>query len=104
MSVLPKEYDRYIRFFKFIVKYWNSDIFYEESDEGGEMDFQNYEHSPQELVEDLKKMGSTYIKLGQLLSTRPDMLPEPYLDALSSLQDDVESVPYEVVEQIFKEE
>src|SRR5262245_49918905 len=50
------------------------------------------ESSPkaEELADDLEKLGSTFIKLGQLLSTRPDIMPEPYLDALSRLQDDVE--------------
>lgn len=60
--------------------------------------------SPEDLVEDLREMGPTYVKLGQLLSTRPDMLPEPYLNALANLQDEGEEIPYEEVEQIFKEE
>src|SRR5690625_6165624 len=62
-----------------------------------------WERDPEELVEDLKKMGPTYIKLGQLLSTRSDLLPEPFLEALSSLQDDVERISYEEVEESFQE-
>src|SRR5690625_7954768 len=60
-----------------------------------------WEHDPEELVEDLKKMGPTYIKLGQLLSTRSDLLPEPFLEALSALQDDVERISYEEVQEDF---
>src|SRR4051812_19774521 len=43
-----------------------------------------------ELAADLERMGPTYIKLGQLLSTRVDLLPPAYVEALSRLQDDVE--------------
>ena len=42
-----------------------------------------------ELADDLERMGPTFIKLGQLLSTRPDILPPPYLHALVRLQDRV---------------
>jgi len=42
--------------------------------------------------------------LGQLLSTRGDCLPQPYLDALSRLLDQVEPFPYEEVEQIVSSE
>jgi ubiquinone biosynthesis protein len=44
---------------------------------------------------DLEAMGPTYIKLGQLLSTRFDLLPEAYTTALSRLQDEVEPFPAE---------
>ena len=52
------------------------------------------------LAGDLETMGPTYIKLGQLLSTRYDMLPDAYCDALARLQDDVAPFPFEEVEQI----
>src|SRR5688500_12770854 len=47
-----------------------------------------------ELAADLERMGPTFIKLGQLLSTRADLLPVPYLEALTRLQDDVSPVPF----------
>ena len=43
----------------------------------------------EELAADLEKLGPTFIKLGQLLSTRADLLPPPYLDSLSRLQDQI---------------
>ena len=56
------------------------------------------------LAKDLEKMGPTYIKLGQLLSTRYDILPEAYCDALARLQDHVEPFPFSEVEQIVNAE
>ena len=54
----------------------------------------------EDLAKDLEKLGPTFIKLGQLLSTRADLLPGPYLDALTRLQDQIEPFPFEEVERI----
>jgi len=56
--------------------------------------------SADELATDLEKLGPTFIKLGQLLSTRADLLPDAYLEALTRLQDHVEPFPFEEVERI----
>lgn len=53
---------------------------------------------------DLEAMGPTYIKLGQLLSTRFDLLPSAYTDALTRLQDTVEPFPVEQVKEIIESE
>lgn len=53
---------------------------------------------------DLESMGPTFIKLGQLLSTRFDLLPASYTTALSRLQDDVEPFDVEVVRRTIAEE
>lgn len=59
---------------------------------------------PDELVDDLREMGPAFIKLGQLLSTRPDLLPAEYIEALSHLQDQVGPFPYEEVREIIERE
>jgi predicted unusual protein kinase regulating ubiquinone biosynthesis (AarF/ABC1/UbiB family) len=58
----------------------------------------------QALAADLERLGPTFIKLGQLLSTRPDLLPASHLDALARLQDKVEPFPYAQAEAIIEEE
>src|SRR5687767_10774996 len=49
-------------------------------------------------------MGPTFVKLGQLLSTRADLLPPVYLEALARLQDDVAPFDFAVVEEIVEAE
>lgn len=57
-----------------------------------------------EFAKELEQLGPTFIKLGQLLSTRPDFLPQSYIDALTRLQDKVEPFPFEQVEAIIETE
>jgi ubiquinone biosynthesis protein len=52
----------------------------------------------------LVELGPAYVKLGQVLSTRPDLLPEPYIRELESLQDDVGQIPLEEVERTIEQE
>ncbi len=109
MKFVPGSVDRYVKFLRFVVRHWNSDLFEHASDQivAGESDDQSgsvdYE-KPKELADDLRKMGPTYVKLGQLLSTRPDLLPDHYLDALAELQDDVDSIEFDQVREIFEED
>ncbi len=49
----------------------------------------------EELATDLEKMGPTFVKLGQMLSTRADLLPLAYLEPLTRLQDRVEPFSYD---------
>ncbi len=56
----------------------------------------------EELAADLEALGPTYVKLGQLLSTRADLLPAPYLASLARLQDDVAGVPYAEIEEVIE--
>lgn len=53
-----------------------------------------------DLANDLEKLGPTYVKLGQLISTRADFIPPAYMEALSRLQDHVEPFSYEQVQAI----
>src|SRR5436853_439823 len=56
------------------------------------------------FAESLKKMGPTYIKFGQVLSTRPDIVPQEYIQAVECLQDDLEPFSFADVERIVEEE
>ena len=58
----------------------------------------------EDLARDLEAMGPTFVKAGQLLSTRPDLLPVEYLLGLSRLQDEVEPFDSEEAERILAEE
>ena len=58
----------------------------------------------QRFAADLESMGPTFVKLGQMLSTRADLLPEPYLQALRRLQDEVEPVPADDIRQLVESE
>jgi ubiquinone biosynthesis protein len=58
----------------------------------------------EELAADLESLGPTFVKFGQLLSTRADIIPLPYLEALARLQDKVEPFSYKEVEHIVKSE
>jgi len=50
--------------------------------------------------EALEELGTTFVKLGQLLSSRPDLLPDVYIDELGKLVDEVPPVPYEEIEPV----
>src|SRR5689334_14954871 len=56
------------------------------------------------LREMLDELGPTFVKFGQLLSTRPDVVPPDIVLELQKLQDDVRPVPYEDVERVIREE
>jgi predicted unusual protein kinase regulating ubiquinone biosynthesis (AarF/ABC1/UbiB family) len=58
----------------------------------------------QVLLDSLLTLGPTFIKLGQLLSTRPDVLPPEYIEVLSRLQDDVPPAPWEESRHVLEEE
>ena len=52
----------------------------------------------------LVELGPAFIKLGQVLSTRPDLLPESYIKELEKLQDDVDTIPTQEVVQLIESE
>jgi ubiquinone biosynthesis protein len=99
-----KHLKRYKDVAMLLVKYGRSDLVkqagLEDSIELDETDLETVTPKAEELATDLEKLGPTFIKLGQLLSTRADLLPAPYLEALSRLQDQIEPFMYEEVDRI----
>ena len=59
---------------------------------------------PEQFVTDLEALGPTFVKIGQALSTRPDMVPPEYLAALERMQDDVAPIDAAIVHQVVEEE
>ncbi|GAI57910.1 unnamed protein product, partial [marine sediment metagenome] len=59
---------------------------------------------PKRLRIALEKLGPTFIKLGQILSIRPDLLPKEYIKELGNLQDKVPPFSYKKVEKIIEQE
>ncbi len=104
LSLKPERLKRYKDVAMLLVKYGRSDLVkqagLEDSLELDETALAETGPQAEELAADLEKLGPTFIKLGQLLSTRADLLPAPYLEALSRLQDRIEPFSYEEVDQI----
>lgn len=59
---------------------------------------------PERLRLAMVELGPTFIKLGQILSTRPDIIPKEYADEFGKLQDKVPSLPYDEIEAYIREE
>ncbi len=68
------------------------------------VDPETHRHRAEVLLESLLTLGPTFIKLGQLLSTRPDILPPAYVDVLASLQDDVPPAPWPEAKAVLEDE
>ncbi|HMV69586.1 MAG TPA: AarF/UbiB family protein [Myxococcota bacterium] len=60
-------------------------------------DAASLESTPERVVAAIQELGPTYVKLGQVLSTRPDLLGPEYIEALQQLQDDVRPIPVAAV-------
>ena len=96
---------RYAEIVALLVKYGRSDLVEQSSTVLASRLLKSSEQpKAEELADDLENLGATFIKLGQLLSTRGDLLPPPYLEALERLQDRIEPFPYEEVDRIVSSE
>ena len=106
LSLKPDHLRRYRDIASLLLKYGRSDLVYNAGLATDEQDPAASEAGPsgEDLAGDLEKMGPTFVKVGQLLSSRADLLPPDALRALSRLQDNVGPFPYEDVERIVNEE
>ncbi len=59
---------------------------------------------PERMRMSFEELGPTFVKLGQLLATRPDLVPEDYVTEFEKLHDRVQTLPFEVIEGVLKEE
>ena len=104
VSLKPERLKRYKDVALLLVKYGRSDLVkqagLEDHLELDETALAEVAPKAEELAADLERLGPTFIKLGQLLSTRADLLPTPYLEALARLQDQIEPFPFEEVDRI----
>jgi len=108
ISLKPQHLNRYRQIAWLFVKYGRSDLVKEtgldETLEAGQRVSPKEAAKAGELAADLEKLGPTFIKLGQLLSSRVELLPRAYLEALARLQDKVEPFAFDEVEKIVASE
>ncbi len=107
VSLKPSHLKRYKDVALLLAKYAHPDMIKEaglDEDLGVGTTVQVSEPEAEQLAKDLESIGPTFVKLGQLLSTRSDLLPRPYLDALARLQDHVTPVPWSEIEQVVEDE
>lgn len=107
LSLHPERLKRYKDVARLLFKYGRSDLVRRAGlDEAlaGETLAPQAGVNPEELATDLEHLGPAFIKLGQLLSTRADLLPPPYLDALGRLQDRIEPFSFADVERVIHED
>ncbi|MDJ0760557.1 MAG: AarF/UbiB family protein [Woeseiaceae bacterium] len=60
--------------------------------------------APERLRMVCEELGPTFVKMGQILSTRPDLLPKPYITELRKLQDHASKIPFEEVRKVVETE
>jgi len=69
-----------------------------------ELDLEQFRKNARKVLDSFISLGPVYIKLGQWLSSRADILPQPYLEELSKLQDNVPSAPFDQVKPIIEKD
>jgi ubiquinone biosynthesis protein len=102
ISVAPSHLRRYAEIGRVLIKHGRSDLVRQagiDTTLARDAETPSTRAQADELTTDLEQLGPTFIKLGQLLSTRADLLPAPYLDSLARLQDSLEPVAYDEIRQ-----
>ena len=110
MKISTEHLKRYKEILQLVWKYGRSDLVQQMAidedldNEDRKLAAAGGETNPEQLADDLEAMGPTFVKLGQVLSSRADLLPEAYLKGLARLQDRVKPFPYAEVEKIVESE
>ena len=96
--------ERRAQILRFLWRYRNSGVFSGLSLEPSFEHRSEPEGSPEEFSRDLEALGPTFVKLGQMLSTRPDIVPPAYATALERMQENVGPIPFEHVREVVEGE
>src|SRR5215210_2248577 len=107
MKINTKHLTRYQQIVRLLWKYGRSDLVKQLDDDALAADTPLAAADralPDQLADDLEAMGPTYVKLGQVLSSRPDLIPATYSDALERLQDRVKPFSDADAQQIIEAE
>ena len=92
------------QFSPLIVAYWRDRKRFFVFGGGRDVDAETQRERAAILLDILLTLGPTFIKLGQILSTRPDILPPAYIEVLEGLQDDVPPAPWEESKTVLEDE
>ena len=105
MTAAPTGVARTAQILRFLLKYRTAGVFTGlDLDAAAEtVDDQPASGTPEEFVKDLESLGPTFVKIGQALSTRPDMVPPAYLEALERMQDNVAPVPFDEIREVVEQ-
>src|SRR5690606_14441677 len=107
MTAAPSGVARTAQILRFLLKYRGSGVFtgldLDQDAVAGQAGQPPPAGTPEQFVCDLEALGPTFVKIGQALSTRPDMVPPAYLEALERMQDDVAPIPFPQVREVLEE-
>ena len=108
LSLRPNRLKRYKNLARLLIKYGRSDIVQhaglDEALAEETLGPDTTTNDPEGLARELEGLGPAFVKLGQLLSSRSDLLPPAYLEALGRLQDKVEPFSFGDVERVVQQE
>ncbi|WP_354283851.1 AarF/UbiB family protein [Stenotrophomonas sp. 2619] len=101
---LVKGMNRRSQILRLLLRYRNSGVFSGMNLDARAVHDVPPEGNPEQFVTDLESLGPTFVKLGQMLSTRPDMVPVEFATALERMQEKVAPIPVERISQIIEQE
>lgn len=107
MNAHPSALARNAQILRFLLRYRNAGVFTGLDLDSASLELDHVDTGgaePEAFVADLEALGPTFVKIGQALSTRPDMVPAPYIAALQRMQDHVAPVPFEAIRDVFEQE
>lgn len=104
LPVSPRNLKRYVDIARLMARHWDAGWSVPGSEPGSAAESAPEEEGDGRLADDLEKMGPTFIKLGQLLSTRPDITPPAVRRDLARLQSSVSPVDVEEIRAVVEQE